>query len=77
MFPKKNIPIKNEEKKDENLNINNEKEEEKPEERKNRNELDIKTKIRLRSTPARHNIPQKKSYKIRRAIIYKKQKKDK
>ena len=41
------------------------------------NKDEIKERIRLRSAPARHNIPQKKSYKIRRAIIYKKQKKDK
>ena len=64
--------------KDENILIDKEEKEEKPEERKNRNEdnKDFKERVRLRSAPARHNIPQKKSYKIRRAIIYKKQKKE-
>ena len=84
VFPKIIIPDKKgENKDDDNLKINKEKEKEKgkPEERKNKNEdLDIgeeiKERIRLRSAPARHHIPPKKSYKIRRAIIYKKQKKD-
>ena len=82
VFPKIIIPDKKEENKDDdNLKINKEKEKGKPEERKNKNEdLDIgeeiKERIRLRSAPARHHIPPKKSYKIRRAIIYKKQKKD-
>ena len=73
----KELPIKNvpEENKDDILKIDKEPQ---PEERKNRIEdnKDIKERIRLRSAPARHNIPTKKSYKIRRAIIYKKQKKD-
>ena len=82
VFPKIIIPDKKDENKDDdNLKINKEKEKGKPEERKNKNEdLDIgeeiKERIRLRSAPARHHIPPKKSYKIRRAIIYKKQKKD-
>ena len=33
-------------------------------------------RLRLRSMPVRPNIPEKKSYKIRRAIIYKRQRKD-
>ena len=71
-LPKNNAP---EENKDDNLKIDKEKE---PEERKKRidDNKDIKERIRLRSAPARHNIPTKKTYKIRRAIIYKKQKKD-
>ena len=39
------------------------------------NKDEIKERIRLRSAPARHHIHEKKTYKIRRAIIYKKQKK--
>ena len=73
MQKEKNIPEDNKE--EENLLIDKEV---KPEERKNENEdnRDIKERIRLRSAPARRNIPPKKNYKIRRAIIYKKQKKD-
>ena len=80
---KKKIPVKNEDNKDDIIKINKEKEkgkEKEGEERKvKKNDLDnkdeIKERIRLRSAPARHHIPEKKSYKIRRAIIYKKQKK--
>ena len=77
-FAKKVIP----EKKDEEvININKEKEKEKVEERRDRRADDdkdkegIKERIRLRSAPARSRAPEKKSYKIRRAIIYKRQKK--
>ena len=59
---------------------NEKKEENKPDERKGRKEEDqndVKQRIRLRSAPARQHNPEKKSYKIRRAIIYKKQRKDK
>ena len=76
IIAKKEVP----EKKDENLNIDKEKPKEE-ERRDRRNEKDnkdkdeIKERIRLRSAPAKHRVPEKKSYKIRRAIIYKKQKK--
>ena len=73
---KKILPIKIDDIKSENEN----KEENKPEERKGRKEEDIndvKQRIRLRSAPARQHNTEKKSYKIRRAIIYKKQRKDK
>ncbi len=81
IFSKKIIPIKNEDNKEENLKINNEKEKNENEKRRvKKNDIDnkdeIKERIRLRSAPARHHIPEKKSYKIRRAIIYKRQKKD-
>ncbi len=81
-LPKKIIvPVK----KDEdiiNINKEKEKEKEKEEDRKDRrgaeNDKDkegIKERIRLRSAPAKNRAPEKKSYKIRRAIIYKRQKK--
>jgi len=73
---KKSEPIKIDDIKSENENN----EENKPEERKGRKEedqSDVKQRIRLRSAPARQHNPEKKSYKIRRAIIYKKQRKDK
>ena len=73
---KKSEPIKIDDIKSENEN----KEDNKPEERKGRKEedqSDVKQRIRLRSAPARQHNPEKKSYKIRRAIIYKKQRKDK
>ena len=81
IFAKKHLPVKNEDIKDNILKINNEKEKNEEEERKvKKNDEDrkdeIKERIRLRSAPARHHIQEKKSYKIRRAIIYKKQKKD-
>ena len=65
-----------------NINKEKEKEKEKEEDRKDRrgpeNDKDkegIKERIRLRSAPAKNRAPEKKSYKIRRAIIYKRQKK--
>jgi hypothetical protein len=73
---KKILPIKIDDIKSEN----EKKEENKPEERKGRKEEeqnDVKQRIRLRSAPARQHNSEKKSYKIRRAIIYKKQRKDK
>ena len=80
IFAKKVIPVKKDENKNENLNINNEKDKEGEERKVKKNEPsnqdEIKERIRLRSAPARHRAPEKKSYKIRRAIIYKKQKKD-
>ena len=80
IFAKKIIPVKKDENKNDNLNINNEKDKEGEERKVKKNEPnnqdEIKERIRLRSAPARHRAPEKKSYKIRRAIIYKKQKKD-
>lgn len=73
---KKILPIKI----DDIRSENEKKEENKPDERKGRKEEDqndVKQRIRLRSAPARQHNPEKKSYKIRRAIIYKKQRKDK
>ena len=75
LVEKKILPIKIDVK-----NENEKKEENKPEERKGRKEEDqddVKQRIRLRSAPARKHNAEKKSYKIRRAIIYKKQRKDK
>ena len=54
-------------------------EEEKIDEDKKENEKDInkdKAKTRLRGMPVKVNIPEKKTFKIRRAIIYKRQKKE-
>ena len=77
IFAKKVIPNKTEDNKDENLKIDKEKGgEEERKVKKDDNKDEIKERIRLRSAPARHHVPQKKSYKIRRAIIYKKQKKE-
>ena len=86
---KKNLPVKNEDNKEDILKINKEKEKGKEKEKEKKkegeerkvkkndleNKDEIKERIRLRSAPARHHIPEKKTYKIRRAIIYKKQKK--
>ena len=47
----------------------------KKEEDNEKEKEETKQRIRLRSAPARQHIPEKKSYKIRRAIIYKKQRK--
>ena len=72
----KNIPIKIEENENEkkdviNIKVEDNKDKEKIEENKN---VDIKT--RLRNMPQRHQVPEKKIYKIRRAIIYRRQRKE-
>ena len=70
---KKEIPVIIDENENKEDNIKNEdnKDKEKKEEDKNK---DIRT--RLRGVPQRTQIPEKKTYKIRRAIIYKRQRKD-
>ena len=70
---KKEIPVIIDENENKEDNIKNEdnKDKEKKEEDKNKD-----NRTRLRGAPQRAQIPEKKTYKIRRAIIYKRQRKD-
>ena len=75
-FPVEKIKTK---KTEENKNEKEKKEDEDNKEKEKKDEEDKyinTTRMRLRSMPMRLQMPEKKTYKIRRAIIYKKQRKD-
>ena len=75
-FPVEKIKTK----KTEENKIEKEKKEDEDNKEKEKNDEEDKyinaTRMRLRSMPMRLQMPEKKTYKIRRAIIYKKQRKD-